>query len=446
MIIVDRALAEREAADDPVRVGLVGAGFFGTAVAKQIIRSTPGMELVAIANRTPEKARAAFVRAGIEDVAEVSSPGDLDDRIRERRAAITDDPRHLCEAEGIDAILEATGTIEFAAGVAVAAIEGGKHLVLANAELDATVGPVLAARGDRAGVVVTDGDGDQPAAQMNLVRYARTLGLTPVLCGNIKGLMDHYRTPDTQKEFSARTGQAPHMAASFADGSKISFEQAVTGNAAGMGVSQRGMFGYRYGGYVDEPEHLALYDPIELHARGGVVDYVLGGKPGGGVYVLAIHEDAEEHHFLDLYKLGPGPLYCLYTPFHLCFYEVPLSIARAVLFGDGAATASAGPVVEVVATAKRDLRTGETLDGIGFYMTYGQCENHEAARDENLLPMGLAEGCTLVRDVPRDAVLTFADVELPEGRLVDRLWREQEETFGGTRQERGPVAATAQTR
>jgi predicted homoserine dehydrogenase-like protein len=159
-----------------------------------------------------------------------------------------------------------------------------------------------------------------------------------------------------------------------------------------------------------------------------------------------VHDDPEEHHFLDLYKLGPGPLYCLYTPFHLCFYEVPLSIARAVHFRDGAASSAGGPVVAVVATAKRDLRAGETLDGIGFYMTYGQCENHGTARQENLLPMGLAEGCTLVRDVARDAVLTFDEVELPEGRLVDRLWREQEETFGGIRQERGTVAATAQIR
>ena len=444
MILVDRALAEREAADTPVRVGLIGAGFFGTAVTKQIMRSTPGMEVVAIANRTVDKARSALERAGVEDVATVGSAAELDDRIRQGRPAVTDDPRILCEAEGVDAILEATGTIEYAAGVAAAAIDGGKPLVLANAELDATIGPALKARGDRAGVVVTDGDGDQPATQMNLVRYARTIGLTPLLCGNIKGLMDHYRTPDTQKEFSARTGQAPHMAASFADGSKISFEQAVTGNAAGMGVTQRGMVGYQYSGYVDEPAHLELYDAEALREQGGAVDYVLGGKPGGGVYVLAVHDDPEEHHFLDLYKLGPGPLYCLYTPFHLCFYEVPLSIARAVLFGDGAASVAEGPVVEVVATAKRDLKAGETLDGIGFYMTYGQCENHEAARAENLLPMGLGEGCRLAQDVPRDAVLTFDDVELPPGRLVDELWREQEETF--SRDEIASVPATASTR
>ncbi|HEY7196472.1 MAG TPA: Gfo/Idh/MocA family oxidoreductase [Gaiellaceae bacterium] len=429
MIIVDTALAEREQRGDPIQVGLVGAGFFGTAVAKQITRSVPGMRIAAISNRTVERARSAYERAGVDDVAHVSSASELDAAVERGQAAITDDPDVLCEAEGVDAILEATGTVAFGAGVALSALEAGKHLVLVNAELDATLGPILKRYADRAGVVLTDGDGDQPAVQVNLARFARSLGLRPVLCGNVKGLMDHYRTPETQKGFAEKTGQAAYMAASFADGSKISFEQAVTANALGMPVQQRGMVGYQYDGYVDEPEHLALYDADDLSTRGGVVDYVLGAKPGASVFVLAVHDDPEEHHFLDLYKLGPGPLYCLHAPFHLCYFEAPLTIARAVDFGDAAAAPRGGPVVEVVATAKRDLKAGEALDGIGHYMTYGQCENHDDARGADLLPMGLAEGCTLVRDVPKDAVLTFADVEVPNDRLVDRLWREQEAAF-----------------
>jgi predicted homoserine dehydrogenase-like protein len=129
--------------------------------------------------------------------------------------------------------------------------------------------------------------------------------------------------------------------------------------------------------------------------------------------------------------MGAGPLYCFYTPYHLCYFEVPLTIARAVLAGDAAIAPRDGPVVEVVATAKRDLRADEVLDGIGWYTTYGQCENHEVARRLDLLPMGLAEGCRLTRDVARDEVLRYEDVELPRGRLADELWAEQEALFSG---------------
>jgi predicted homoserine dehydrogenase-like protein len=127
--------------------------------------------------------------------------------------------------------------------------------------------------------------------------------------------------------------------------------------------------------------------------------------------------------------MGEGPLYCFYTPYHLCHFEVHNTIARAVLFQDAAIAPLGAPTVEVVATAKIDLKRGQTLDGIGHYMTYGECENAGVFSAEDLLPMGVAEGCTLKRDVPRDQALTYADVELPEGRLVDRLRREQRAHF-----------------
>jgi len=148
------------------------------------------------------------------------------------------------------------------------------------------------------------------------------------------------------------------------------------------------------------------------------------------VYVLGTHDHPQQRHYLNLYKLGAGPLYCFYTPYHLCHFEVPNTVARAVLFRDAALAPLGAPLVEVVATVKKDLRAGETIDGLGGYMTYGLAENSATARAEDLLPIGLAEGCRLKRDLPKDAVLTFADVELPPGRLCDRLWREQVERFG----------------
>jgi predicted homoserine dehydrogenase-like protein len=187
------------------------------------------------------------------------------------------------------------------------------------------------------------------------------------------------------------------------------------------------MLGYNFDGHVDEMTK--MYDVDQLKELGGIVDYVVGAKPGPGVFVFATHDDPKQQHYLNLYKLGEGPLYSFYTPYHLCHFEVPLSVARAVLFQDYVLSPLGAPIVDVVTTAKIDLKAGETLDGIGYYMTYGQCENSHVVQEQNLLPMGLAEGCRLKRDIPKDQVLTYDDVELPEGRLCDQLRSEQNAYF-----------------
>jgi predicted homoserine dehydrogenase-like protein len=262
---------------------------------------------------------------------------------------------------------------------------------------------------------------------MNLFRFVTSIGLTPLVCGNVKGLQDPYRTPKTQEAFARRWGQKPEMVTSFADGTKISFEQAIVANATGMRAPKRGMFGWDHSGHVDELTQ--RYDVDQLRAWGGIVDYVVGARPGPGVYVLAAHDDPRQRHYLNLYKLGEGPLYSFYTPYHLCHFEVPLSVARVVLFQDPVLTPLGGPLVDVVTTAKRDLRVGETIDGIGQFTVYGQCENSDVTQAERLLPIGLAEGCRLIRDAAKDQVLTYDDVELPTGRLADRLRSEQDALF-----------------
>jgi predicted homoserine dehydrogenase-like protein len=432
MMIVDTALRQRAEEGRPVRVAMVGAGFMGQGIANQVLNSVPGMELVAICNRTVAKAEAAYRYAGADDIASVATEAELAAAMRARRPAVTDDPTLLCRADGIDAIIEVTGAVEYGAAVSLDALTQGKHLVLMNAEVFGTVGSILKHYADANDVIVTASDGDQPGVQMNLWRFVRSIGLTPLLCGNIKGLQDPYRTPTTQKAFAERWGQNPSMVTSFADGTKISFEQAIVANGTGMSVAKRGMYGFDHAGHVDEAT--ALYDIDELTALGGIVDYVVGAKPGPGVFVYAAHDDPKQQHYLNLYKLGEGPLYSFYTPYHLCHFEAPLSAARAVLFGDTVLAPLGAPTVEVIARAKRDLRAGETLDGLGHYMTYGECERADVTARQRLLPIGIAEGCVLTRDLPRDAVLTYDDVELPPGRLVDRLRAEQAERY--------PVAAT----
>lgn len=427
MIIVDTALKARQESGQPIRVGMFGAGFMGRGVVNQIVNYTPGMRLVAIANRTVSMAIDAYAKVGAQNVCQVSTVGELEDAIAQGNYAVTDDPAMLCQSESIDVLIEATGHVEYGAQVTLEAIKHHKHVVLMNAELDGTVGPILKVYADRAGVILTGCDGDQPGVQLNLYRFVKSIGLNPLLCGNIKGLQDRYRNPTTQEGFAKQWGQTAHMVTSFADGTKISFEQAIVANATGMKVAQRGMLGYHYDGHVDDM--VDRYDLDQLKALGGIVDYVVGPKPSPGVFVYATCNEPTQAHYLNYGKLGEGPLYSFYVPYHLTVFEVPLSVARVALFKDVIIAPLAGPVVDVITTAKVDLQAGETLDGLGGYHTYGQCENADVVSRDNLLPMGLAEGCRLKRSVTKDQVLTYDDVELPDDRIAHRLRAEQNTYF-----------------
>lgn len=434
MIIVDTALHRREEEGRPIKVGMIGAGFQGRGIALQIVRSTPGMRLCAIACRRIESAREAFEMAGLAPTV-CDSRSALEKAIAADRPAITEDALALAGAEGLDGIIEVTGSVEYAAQAVLAAISAGKHVIHMNAELDGTIGPILKVKADRAGVVYTFSDGDQPGVQMNLYRFVSGLGIKPVLCGNIKGLHDPYRNPTTQEAFARKWGQKPAMVASFADGTKISFEQAVVANGTGMRVAQRGMIGPDFsGGDPDAPltpieMAVSKFTPYLDPATPGLVDYVVGARPGPGVFVLGTTDHPVQKHYLNLYKLGIGPYYCFYTPYHLCHFEVPTSVARAILFKDATLTPAGGPQVGVVAMAKKDLAAGELIEEFGGYQAYGVADNMEVIRRERLLPIGLGIGCTLRRPITKDAALTFDDVIAPPNRVTDALYAEQEEHF-----------------
>jgi predicted homoserine dehydrogenase-like protein len=421
VIILDKALAERAASGRPVRVGLVGGGYMARGIAAHVL-ALEGMQLVAIANRTVEHAVAILDELGADRAAEGE---DVADAAAAGRVAVTADPFAVCDAGAVDVVVETTGEVEFGAGVVLRAVAAGKHVVLVNAELDATVGPLLKSKAGEAGVVLTNTDGDEPGVTMNLVRYVRSIGLLPVLAGNVKGFIDPHRNPDTQRAFAESVGQRPKMITSFADGTKLSMEATIVANAAGLRVVQRGMRGTACAHVRDVMEH---FEAEELLA-GGVVDYVLGAEPGSGAFVVGYGTESIPAQYLKYFKMGDGPFYVFYTPWHLPHAEAPLTAARAALFGDAAVTPLAGPRCDVVAVAKRQLRAGETLDGIGGYTCYGTIENYALSREEDLLPMGLAQDCVLVNDVAIDTPIRRSDVVVPPGRLVDTLRAEQDATF-----------------
>jgi predicted homoserine dehydrogenase-like protein len=431
MIIVDNALKALAEQGKPIRVALLGAGFMGQGLTNMIVNRVPGMRLVAIFNRRVERALQVYKYSGLTDIAEVTTQDQLEDAIRAGKPAITADAFLLAKSPQVDVIVDVTGSVEFGAHVLLEAFKHKKHVVLMNAEIDATIGPILQTYADRAGVILSACEGDEPGVQLNLFRWVTGLGLIPRVMGNIKGLQDPYRNPTTQKGFADKWGQNPAMVTSFADGSKISFEQAIVANATGFVVKSRGMSrGLEYKG--DVMKIGSLYDIDELRRLGGVIDYVVG-TPLTKVYCLAEHTDPKQQHYLNLYKMGDGPLYSFFTPYHLVHFEVPNAIARVVLFGDAVAKPLGGPVVEVCAVAKRALKAGEVLDDYGMYMTYGEAVNADEMCAGRYLPEGLVEGCKLKRDLAKDAIITYHDVELPPNRLADRLRAEQYSHFRGDR-------------
>lgn len=427
MWMIDTALKQRAEEGKPIRVGIIGAGFMCQGLVNQITHSTPGMRVAAIANRRAKRALDAYRFAGLDDAAVAGTQTHLDKEIERGQAVVTEDAKLMARSGLIDVLVDVTGSVEFGACIALEGFRHNKDVVLMNAELDATIGPILQNYADRHGVIFTACDGDEPGIQMNLYRWVKGLGMIPRLLGNVKGLQDRYRNPTTQKGFAERWRQNPTMVTSFADGSKVSFEQAVVANSTGFKVQTRGMSRGR--DYVGDVLKIGeTYDLEELRRLGGVVDYVVG-TPLAKVFCLAEQPDPKQAHYLHLYKMGPGPLYSFFVPYHLCNLEVPTAIARVCLFRDPVSRSLGGPVVEVCAVAKRDLMAGEILDDYGMYMTYGEAANVEEMSAGRYLPQGLVEGCKLVRDIAKDAVITYDDVILPVGRVADRLRGEQYRRF-----------------
>ena len=426
MIVIDKALQARADAGTPIRVGMIGAGFMGQGLTNQIENSIQGMRVAAIYNRKPARALAVYGYSG--RVATIASgQSDLDKAIEEGRPVVAEDPFAICRSPHVDIVVDVTGSVEFGAHVILEAFRFGKSVVLMNAEVDATVGPILRIYAKKHGVILSACEGDEPGLQMNLYRWVRGLGLIPRAIVNVKGLQDPYRNPTTQQEWAQRWGQNAAMVTSFADGSKISFEQAIVANATGFRVQERGMSrGKPYEGSIMDIAE--LYDLDVLRAVGGIVDYTVG-PPLIKVFCLAEHTDPKQQHYLELYKMGKGPLYPFWLPYHLPHFEAPNAVARVALFDDEVAPPLGGPVVEVCAVAKRDLRAGEVLDEYGMYMTYGEAVNSDEMSTGRYLPEGLVEGCRLLRDIPKDHVLTYTDIELPSNRLADRLRAEQYKYF-----------------
>ena len=423
----ERLLARQAATGRPVRVGLVGAGQMGRGFVAQV-RRIAGMEVVAVADMDVSRATAALQSAGVENVTTGDDHDKLSSLVADGHTVATADA-HVLTALPVDMVIDATGVPEIGAQIALRSLLAGKHVGLLNVETDITVGWLLARIAAQTGVVYTLCRGDEPAEALKLVEFARDLAFDVVCAGKGKNNpMRPHDTPADLAEEAARKKMNPKMLASFVDGSKAMIEMAALANAADLGVSKRGMSGYK----TTVPELHEVFRPSAdggILDRSGVVDFATG-PVAPGVFVVVRSDEPTVVEEMDYLGMGAGPYYSFYRPYHLASIEAPLSIPPAVL--DGATDiAPRAWRAEVAAGAKRPLKAGDTIDGIGGECVYGMIDSAEAAREERLVPLGLLAGARVTRDVDVDHVLTYDDVEIDTSTTISQLRALQDSLLAG---------------
>ncbi|UYZ12253.1 NAD(P)-dependent oxidoreductase [Brevibacillus sp. WF146] len=407
-----------------IRVGLIGAGQMGRGLIAQIA-GMRGMRVVAAADLFPENARQAFRRADVPEAAmkETNDPDKADNWIAGGRAVVTTDAVMVPRLDNVDVIVDATGIPDIGAQMACEAIQHGKHIVMLNVEADVTVGPLLKRLADEAGVVYTGSAGDEPGAIMELYEFADTLGFDVIALGKGKNNpLNLQANPDTARAEALQKGSSPKMLASFQDGTKTMVEMTAVANATGFVPDVPGMHG-RKARLEELPRLFSLQEQGGILQRTKVVDYIDGVAPG--VFVVITSTMQEVHDTMKYLKMGSGPHYLLYRPYHLTSLETPLSVARAYLMKEATIAPEYGMVAETVAVAKKALAAGEALDGIGGFTAYGRIVTAADKQAMNALPIGLiGPHIRLKRPVALGEVITYDDVEFTESTLIGRL-REQ---------------------
>jgi predicted homoserine dehydrogenase-like protein len=420
-------LTRRERLGHPVRIAIVGTGFFGGGLVRRIAK-IPGLVTAVAANRTLERAIAALQSAGVAraSIRVCDDPEAAQAALDSGLSVATSVLDLPARVPGVDVVMEATGDVLVGTRIALASIEGGKHIVAANPETQATVGPYLHVLAERAGVVYSDVDGDEPGILKGLIDYCVGLGFDPVLAGNCKGVLKRYATPETQAAFAAAHDLKPWIATAAADGTKLNFELATIANATGLVPAVRGMTGVQttLDTLVEDFGRAGLLD---LAGPGPIVDYSFGIP--NGVFVVVREDDPAVRREMRYLKMGDGPFYLFHHPRVMVHYEAPLSAAWAALHGAATVAPRGAPVAEVAAFAKRDLEAGQRLDGIGGFDCYGLIVKRTEARREGLLPVGLASFARLTRPIAKDQPIPREAVAFEEENIVLDLHRRQEAHF-----------------
>ncbi len=428
------ALEQRQRENKPIRVGLVGVGQMGAGLIAQI-GQMQGMDVVAAADIDQGRAVSAFRNIGVaeDDVVvlpETATHQHASEAVAAGKRVVTKDAALLPEIGLVDAVVEATGMPSIGAFVAFRTILAKKHIIMLNVETDVTIGYLLKHMADSANVIYTTSAGDEPGALLELYDFATTLGFEVVVAGKGKNNpLDRSATPQRLADQASKQEMSPKMLTSFVDGTKTMVEMTAVANATGLVPDVSGMHGP-----TATPETLAqIFCPREdggILQKRGVVDYALGNV-APGVFLIITTTQPKVVKDLQYLRLGPGPYWSLYRPYHLANLETPRSVALAALYHQTTLAPRGVPVAETTTIAKRNLEVGDVLDGLGGTMVHGNIERAEIAREQRMLPLGLSERARVIRPVKLGQTLSYDDVVLDEQSFIVHARRMQDMLIQG---------------
>lgn len=431
MIGLNNELIERELAGNPVKVGLIGCGQMGVDVAATI-KMMKGIELVISVDIDKSRAKNAYTIAEIEgEVVEVTSADIADQEILSGKKVYSTDYKIVSRMKQVDVMLESTGAPDIGAMAALLSARNGQSMAMMNVETDITVGPILNWFAKKNNVIYALAAGDEPAACKELYDLAQASGFKIIAAGKGKNNpLDRFAKPTDKHwvEEANRRELNPQMLIEFVDGSKTMIEMAAVANATGLIPDVRGMHGPKT--TRDQLNSVfALKKDGGILNKTGVIDYGIGGIHPG-VFLIISTDHPRLKQALVYRDMGNGPYYTLFRPFHLCSIEVPLTCAMIALRNKSNMEPLAKLVAEVFATAKQDLKPGDMLDGIGGSTFYSLIDTYEIAKEEKLLPIGLAKNAKIIKPIEKNSPITYNDVQLDENLTLFRLRRLQDQWIG----------------
>lgn len=430
MYEIDTKLEALEQAGTPIRVGLIGCGQMGKDIVAQIA-AMKGMRCNVIVDIDVEIAKDALAQAKYTgEIVTANSVEEAEAAIDREAVVVTTNYKIAAAAKQITNIIDATGSPEMGARVTMECIRYQKHIVMMNVECDITVGPILRSLCEKAGIVYSLTAGDEPGSIIEVYRFAKALGFEVVAAGKGKNNpLDYYATPDQEPWASQAKARKmnPRMLVEFVDGSKTMIEMCAVANATGLSIDKRGMHCAKCN--VDElTKVFSLKEQGGILNSAGVVDFAVGNV-APGVFVVVTTKDQRIIDGLVQRDMGNGPNYLLYRPYHLCSIETPITVAQAAIYGESTGHPMDHLSCECITIAKKDLKAGEILDGIGEFCYRASIEKADIARKGNMLPVGLAKGARMKEDVKKDEVITYDMVELNDNSVLLQLRRMQDQMY-----------------
>ncbi|MDD3746634.1 MAG: NAD(P)-dependent oxidoreductase [Anaerostipes sp.] len=435
MLNMDEKLLKREQEGKAIRTGIVGAGQMGRGMVSQMAMMN-GMMPAIVSDIQVDNAVHAFEYAGVakENIAVANTLEEVNAAMEAGKFVATENADFVSKANLVECAIDATGVPDVGAKVATDALKNKKNVVMLNVETDVVIGPYLKSLAEKEGVIYTGSAGDEPGAVKELYCFAKAMGMTVEVMGKGKNnKLDYDCNPDTVLEEATRRVMSPKMLCAFKDGTKTMVEMTAMSNYTGLVPDVIGGHGPATAPGTEGIKE--LNDIFKLKKDGGilnshgVVEYVNGVAPG--VFVTVSTPNEEIAYQMSYHSMGPGPLWTLYRPYHLCNLETPLTVAKACIDGEVTCVAKDGLVSECITRAKVDLKAGQTIDGIGGYCTYGSIAKAEESDAKGYVPYGLVtKGAVMKKDCKKGDMLTLDMIDLDKTTLIYKLRQEQDAMYG----------------